>query len=215
MNSSARQVLTQAPVVPVLSISRLEDAVPLARALVDGGLPVLEVTLRTPVALEAIEAIRKDVPEAVVGAGTVVNAKDFSAAVAAGSVFIVSPGSTPELLAAAGDADVPLIPGVATASELMLALQAGLDCLKFFPAAIAGGPAAIKALGGPFPQVSFCPTGGVTLDNMQEYFALPSVITVGGTWLTPNSLVDAADWAGIMRLASEARLRVAKLRGNQ
>ncbi|GAB5413000.1 MAG: bifunctional 4-hydroxy-2-oxoglutarate aldolase/2-dehydro-3-deoxy-phosphogluconate aldolase [Congregibacter sp.] len=212
--TTARQILAQAPVVPVLSIARETDAVPLARALVDGGLPVLEVTLRTPVAFEAIRAIREEVPDAIVGAGTVLSRDDYQRAVDAGSRFIVSPGSTPDLFRAAAELPVPLIPGVATASELMLALASGFNCLKFFPAAIAGGPAAIKALSGPFPDVSFCPTGGVTIDNMADYFALPAVLTVGGTWLTPAALLDIGDWDAVRQLATEASDRVRRLRGD-
>jgi 2-dehydro-3-deoxyphosphogluconate aldolase/(4S)-4-hydroxy-2-oxoglutarate aldolase len=210
----SRAILAQAPVVPVLSIDRLEDAVPLARALVDGGIPVLEVTLRTPVGLAAIRSIRDAVPEAIVGAGTVRSPDDFHAAAAAGSVFIVTPGLTEGILDAAAESDVGLIPGVATVSEMMRALERGIDCLKFFPAEASGGAAALKAFAGPFPDVSFCPTGGIGLHNIDDYLSLPSVITVGGSWLTPGSLVDAGDWAAITALARQASDRVAALRGS-
>jgi 2-dehydro-3-deoxyphosphogluconate aldolase/(4S)-4-hydroxy-2-oxoglutarate aldolase len=200
----AEQILRQAPVVPVLAIERLEHAVPLARALVAGGLPVLEVTLRTEAGLAAISAIAREVPEAIVGAGTVRNTGDFADAVNAGSRFVVSPGLTPALLAGTADADVPLIPGIATVSELMLARDAGLSCLKFFPAEASGGAAALKAFAGPFPDIRFCPTGGVRLSNLGDYLALPTVITVGGTWLAPQALLDAGDWAGVQALAQTA-----------
>lgn len=202
----------QAPVVPVLTIGKLGQAVPLARALVAGGLPVLEVTLRTDIALEAIAAISQEVPEAIVGAGTVVNPSDFAQACAAGSRFIVSPGVTPSLLECAANSSIPLIPGVATVSEMMLALDFGIDCLKFFPAEAAGGTAVLKAFSGPFPNVSFCPTGGIGLHNLEEYLSLRAVITVGGTWLTPTSLLESGDWDGITALASDASKRVSDFR---
>lgn len=211
MKNSAREILAQAPVVPVLTIERLEQAVPLARALLEGGLPVLEVTLRTDAGLAAIEAIAKAVPDVVVGAGTVRNARDYQAARDAGSRFIVSPGTTPELLATQ-TAELPLIPGIATVSELMQAMDAGLDCLKFFPAEASGGAPVLKSFAGPFPELAFCPTGGVTLANIDSYLALPSVITVGGTWLSPSDLVQRQDWAGITELAQQARDRVLQLR---
>lgn len=209
---TAQEIFSRAPVVPVLTIAKLEQAVPLARALVAGGIPVLEVTLRTPAGLPAIRAISDQVPEAIVGAGTVLNPADFSAAVAAGSRFIVTPGLTDALLDAAQGSDVPLVPGIATVSELMTALDRGIDCLKFFPAEASGGAATLKAFAGPFPQVKFCPTGGVSLNNIADYLALDSVITVGGTWLTPAALVDAGDWDAITALAREATERVANLR---
>ncbi len=209
----SREILGQAPVVPVLAIADAEQAVPLARALVAGGIPVLEVTLRTPAGLPSIRAISEAVPEAIVGAGTVLNAADFDAAVDAGSRFIVTPGLTDPILDAGDASDVPLIPGIATVSELMTALDRGLDCLKFFPAEASGGAAALRAFAGPFPDVSFCPTGGVNLDNMADYLSLPSVITVGGSWLTPAKLMADGDWAGIEALARQASSRAAEIRG--
>jgi 2-dehydro-3-deoxyphosphogluconate aldolase/(4S)-4-hydroxy-2-oxoglutarate aldolase len=212
---TADEILRMAPVVPVLSIAELDQAVPLARALVAGGIPVLEVTLRTTAGLAAIRAISEQVPEAIVGAGTVINPAGFQAAVEAGSRFVVTPGLTDALLDAAADSDVPLIPGIATVGEMMTALDRGIDCLKFFPAEAAGGVATLKAFAGPFPQVKFCPTGGVNLGNIASYLALDSVITVGGTWLTPGSAVAAGDWDAITALAREAANRVAQLRSLQ
>lgn len=209
---TAQDILSQAPVVPVLSIAGVEQAVPLARALVAGGVPVLEVTLRTDAGLPAIRAISEEVPEAIVGAGTVLSPADYEAAVAAGSRFVVTPGITEALLDAAAGSAVPLIPGVATVSEMMMALERGIDCLKFFPAEASGGTATLKAFAGPFPRVRFCPTGGVNLENIADYLALDSVITVGGTWLTPADAVAAGDWEGIAGLAREAAARVADLR---
>jgi len=210
--SNVRRILHQAPVVPVLTLETEADAVPLAHALVRGGMPVLEVTLRTAAALPAIAAIRNGVPEAIVGAGTVTNAAQFTAAVAAGSAFVVSPGLTDGLLDAASGHQIPLLPGVATVSELMRALERGLDCLKFFPAEAAGGSAALRAFAGPFPEVAFCPTGGIGLGNLDEYLRLENVLTVGGSWVTPRSLLAARDWDGIEALANEASQRVAALR---
>ncbi|WOJ95426.1 bifunctional 4-hydroxy-2-oxoglutarate aldolase/2-dehydro-3-deoxy-phosphogluconate aldolase [Congregibacter brevis] len=210
--SNSRKILAQAPVVPVLAIENLEHAIPLAQALVQGGIPVLEVTLRTPVGLPAIKAISEAVPDAIVGAGTVVNAADFEAAVEAGSRFVVTPGLTQGILDAAADSEVPLIPGVATVSELMRALDHGIDCLKFFPAEASGGAAALKAFAGPFPKVDFCPTGGIGLHNINDYLALKSVVTVGGSWLTPGAMLAAEDWDGIENLASAAVAHVADFR---
>ena len=201
--SQALDILKQAPMVPVLTIESVEDAVPLARALVAGGLPVLEVTLRTEAALESIRVIRDEVPEAIVGAGTVCNAGDFDAACEAGSTFIVSPGLTDGLLARSRDSDVPAILGIATASELMTALDYGLDCLKFFPAEASGGVPALKSLAGPFGHVTFCPTGGIGPKNVADYLALSNVATVGGSWVTPGSAMAQKDWAAIEALATE------------
>ncbi|MFT7286641.1 MAG: 2-dehydro-3-deoxyphosphogluconate aldolase/(4S)-4-hydroxy-2-oxoglutarate aldolase [Halieaceae bacterium] len=198
---SSREILQSAPVVPVLSIADEAQAIPLAEALVEGGIPVLEVTLRTTAGLGAIRRIRDAVPGAIVGAGTVITAEQFRAAVDAGSTFVVSPGISDGLLREAADSDVPLIPGVATVSEIMRCLDAGIDCLKFFPAEASGGAAALKAFAGPLPQVSFCPTGGISLGNIREYLALDSVLTVGGSWLTPGALLDASDWAALTALA--------------
>jgi len=193
------------PVIPVIVIQRLEQAVPLARALVEGGVKVLEVTLRTPVALAAIEAIARAVPEAVVGAGTLRLPADARAARDAGSTFAVSPGYTAALGAACREAGLPLLPGVATGSEVMAAMADGLRFLKFFPAVQAGGIPMLKALAGPFPDIAFCPTGGITPETAPQFLALPNVAVCGGSWLTPADAVEQGDWARITRLAREAQ----------
>lgn len=192
------------PVIPVIVIQRLEDAVPMAQALVAGGVRVLEVTMRTPVALAAIEAIARAVPGAIVGAGTIRSAADARAAKDAGSLFGVSPGYTAEVGAACRDAGLPLLPGVATASEVMAAQADGLRFLKFFPATAAGGIPMLKALAGPFPDVSFCPTGGITPESAPQFLALTNVRVCGGSWLTPADAVAAGDWARITQLAKAA-----------
>jgi 2-dehydro-3-deoxyphosphogluconate aldolase/(4S)-4-hydroxy-2-oxoglutarate aldolase len=192
------------PVIPVIVIERLDDAVPLARALVAGGVRVLEVTLRTEVALDAIAAMVAEVPEAIVGAGTLRSVADARAAKAAGAVFGVSPGYTAEVGAACRELGLPLLPGVATASEVMAALADGLHFLKFFPATAAGGIPLLKALAGPFADVMFCPTGGISLANAPEFLALPNVKVCGGSWLTPAPAVAAGDWGVITALAREA-----------
>lgn len=192
------------PVIPVIVIQQLEDAVPLAEALVAGGVRVLEVTMRTPVALQAIEAIAKAVPQAIVGAGTIRSAADARAAKNAGSLFGVSPGYTEAVGAACRDVGLPLLPGVATASEVMAAQADGLGFLKFFPATAAGGIPMLKALAGPFPDVVFCPTGGISVDTAPQFLALPNVKVCGGSWLTPADAVAAGDWARITKLAREA-----------
>ncbi|WP_182902440.1 bifunctional 4-hydroxy-2-oxoglutarate aldolase/2-dehydro-3-deoxy-phosphogluconate aldolase [Microbispora sp. H10830] len=197
-------LLDLAPVVPVVVLDDAESAVPLARALVAGGLPVIEVTLRTPVALDAIRRIAAEVPEAVIGAGTVRSPEDVEAAAGAGARFLVSPGTTPGLLAAMLASGVPFLPGVATATEAMTLAERGVRELKFFPAEPAGGVTYLKSLGGPLPDVRFCPTGGITPSNAPAYLALPNVGCVGGSWLTPRSLVTAGDFARIEKLASEA-----------
>ena len=206
---TALQVMRDAPVIPVIVLNDVAHAVPMARALVAGGIRMLEVTLRTSVALACIEAIARDVPEAVVGAGTVRGAADAQAAALAGSRFAVSPGYTRAVGKACHELGLPLLPGVATGSEIMLAQEDGYTELKFFPAVQAGGPAMLKAWSGPFGDVKFCPTGGVTPANAKEFLALPSVVCVGGSWLTPADAVAAGDWARITQLAQEA----AKLRG--
>jgi len=192
------------PVIPVIVLQKVADAVPVAEALLAGGVKVLEVTMRTDVALACIEAIAKAVPEAVVGAGTVRSAADARAAVAAGSRFAVSPGYTHEVGRACRDLALPLLPGVATASEVMSAQADGLSFLKFFPAQQAGGIPMLKALGGPFPDVLFCPTGGITVETAPQFLALPNVKVCGGSWLTPQDAIAAKDWARITRLAREA-----------
>lgn len=198
------KVMEGQPVIPVLKIDRVEDAVPLARALARGGLPAIEITLRTPVALEAIRRASAEVPEALVGAGTILDAAHFAEAEAAGARFIVSPGLTPELLEAAGASDVPLLPGAITPSEIMAARQAGYSLLKFFPAEQAGGIAFLKALSSPLAGVRFCPTGGVSPANARDYLALPNVACVGGSWVAPDALVAAGQWDEIESLAREA-----------
>jgi 2-dehydro-3-deoxyphosphogluconate aldolase / (4S)-4-hydroxy-2-oxoglutarate aldolase len=192
------------PVIPVIVLHKVEHAVPLAEALAAGGVKVLEVTLRTAVALRAIEAIAKAVPQAVLGAGTLRDAADASAARGAGCVFGVSPGYTSAIGAACRDAQLPLLPGVSSASEVMAANDDGLRFLKFFPAVPAGGVAMLKALHGPFPDVAFCPTGGITADNAAQFLALPNVRVCGGSWLTPADAMEQGDWARITRLAREA-----------
>ena len=191
------------PVIPVIVIQRLADAVPLAEALVAGGVKVLEVTLRTPVALKAMEAMAR-VPGAIVGAGTLRSPADVAAARNAGCQFGVSPGFTEALADACRQQGLPLLPGVSTASEVMKANSAGYSFLKLFPAVAVGGIQLLKALGGPFPDVAFCPTGGISLETAPQFLALPNVEVCGGSWLTPQDAVDAKDWARITRLAREA-----------
>ncbi|HSW07922.1 bifunctional 4-hydroxy-2-oxoglutarate aldolase/2-dehydro-3-deoxy-phosphogluconate aldolase [Aquabacterium sp.] len=192
------------PVIPVIVLRRIADAVPLAEALLAGGVKVLEVTLRSDVALACIEAIAKAVPEALVGAGTIRSAADARAARDAGSKFAVSPGYTREIGAACRELGLPLLPGVATASEVMTAQADGLNFLKFFPAQQAGGIAMLKALHGPFPDVVFCPTGGITPETAPQFLALPNVKVCGGSWLTPADAVEQGDWARITQLARAA-----------
>jgi 2-dehydro-3-deoxyphosphogluconate aldolase / (4S)-4-hydroxy-2-oxoglutarate aldolase len=191
-------------VIPVLTIERLEDAVPLARALVAGGVRTLEVTLRTPVAIEAAKAIIAEVPEAIIGIGTILSAADLSQAERLGARFGISPGATPELLRAAAESALPFAPGIATASELMQALAHGFGLVKFFPAEQAGGIKALRALGGPFPQVRFCPTGGIGDANAATWLAEPNVLAVGGSWLCPPAEVRAGNWAGITAMCERA-----------
>ena len=198
------EVFACGPVVPVMVIKDLAHAVPLARALVAGGIRVLEITLRTPVAVAAIREIARAVPEAVVGAGTVTTAEDLVAVSEAGAVFAISPGLTPELLESANLGDIALIPGIATISELMTGLRRGYDHFKFFPAEAAGGIPMLKAIAGPFPKVMFCPTGGIGLGNYREYLALGNVACVGGSWVAPPEAVAQGDWDLVSRLAREA-----------
>ena len=204
MTVSIQEIMTTSPVIPVMVINQLEQAVPLARALVEGGLKVLEITLRTPVALEAIRRIKAEVPGAIVGAGTIINIKTLEQALEVGSEFLVSPGVTDTLLAAALSSGVPILPGVVTPSEVMRLLDMGVTAMKFFPADAAGGITMLKSIGGPMPQVTFCPTGGINPKNAPDYLALSNVACVGGSWMAPADLVDAADWAEITRRAAEA-----------
>ncbi len=197
-------LVAHGPVIPVIVINRLEDAVPIAQALVDGGVRVLEVTLRTPIALQCMEAIARAVPEAILGAGTVRSAADAQAAKNAGCTFAVSPGYTSAIGQACRDIDLPLLPGTATGSEVMHANADGYFFVKFFPAVQAGGIDLLKALAGPFTDVVFCPTGGITLGTAPQFLALPNVKVCGGSWLTPADAVAAQDWSRITRLAREA-----------
>lgn len=198
------ELIRQATVIPVLTIERLEDAVPLAKALVAGGVRTLEVTLRTAVAVEAARAIIAGVPEAIVGIGTILNGDDLARAEALGAKFGISPGATPELLTAAASSRLPFAPGIATASELMQALAHGFDVVKFFPAEPAGGIKALRALAGPFPQVRVCPTGGVSEANAATWLAEPNVLAVGGSWLCPAADIRAGNWAGITAMCVTA-----------
>jgi 2-dehydro-3-deoxyphosphogluconate aldolase / (4S)-4-hydroxy-2-oxoglutarate aldolase len=196
-NAKLEDVLRSAPIIPVITIERVEDAVPLARALVAGGLVALEITLRTQAAPAAATAIAKAVPEALVGLGTVLTGSDLDIARDLGARFALSPGATSELLDAAAAGELPFIPGIQTSSELIAALGRGFDVVKFFPAMPAGGVAALKALAGPFPQVRFCPTGGIGEDNFTDWLTLDNVVSVGGSWLAPASEIRAGDWAAI------------------
>ncbi|MBB3726118.1 bifunctional 4-hydroxy-2-oxoglutarate aldolase/2-dehydro-3-deoxy-phosphogluconate aldolase [Nonomuraea dietziae] len=197
-------LLDLAPVVPVVVIDDVETAVPMARALVEGGLPVIEVTLRTTGALEAISRIAAEVPDAVIGAGTIRTSSDISASVEAGAKFLVSPGTTPSLVDALLASGVPFLPGAATASEVMALAERGIGELKFFPAEAAGGLPYLKSLAGPLPDVRFCPTGGIRLETARDYLALPNVGCVGGTWLTPADALATGDWERVRKLAAEA-----------
>ncbi len=201
---TALQVMQDAPVIPVIVLNDVAHAVPMARALVAGGIRMLEVTLRTKEALACMEAIARDVPEAVLGAGTVRSAGDARAAAAAGARFAVSPGYTSAIGQACRDLGLPLLPGVATGSEIMICQEDGLSELKFFPAMQAGGPAMLKAWSGPFTDIRFCPTGGVTTANATELLALPNVVCVGGSWLVPVDALAQGDWLRITRFAKSA-----------
>lgn len=202
--ATLESILRLAPVVPVVVIHELAHAVPLARALVAGGTPAIEVTLRTAVALDAIRAIAAEVEGAQVGAGTVLTPRDLAAANRAGARFAVSPGATPNLLDAAADGSIPLLPGAATASEVMALLERGFTLQKCFPAAATGGAALLRAWAGPLPAARFCPTGGITPENAREYLALSNVICVGGSWLAPRAAVEAGEWEMIASLARAA-----------
>lgn len=201
---SAEEVLSLGPVVPVIVIENINDAIPLAKALIAGGVKVLEVTLRTACGLDAIKRIIAEVPEAVVGAGTVTSAEQLKEVTKAGVEFIITPGLTPSILKAAVEGSVPVIPGVATMGELMTAKEAGLTAFKFFPAEINGGIAALKAFSGPIPDAKFCPTGGINIKNYRDYLALKNVICVGGSWFVPTDLIKKGDFSGITALAREA-----------
>lgn len=203
MKFSAIEILRTGPVIPVMVIEDTAHAVPLARALVAGGVKVLEITLRSAAALEAIQLISEHVPHAIVGAGTVTSKKDLDNITAAGALFAISPGLTPKLLDAASSSSIPLIPGVSSASELMYGMEAGLTEFKFFPAEAAGGIQMIKSLGGPFPHITFCPTGGISPANYKNYLALKNVACVGGSWLAPKEAVLAGDWNKITNICND------------
>jgi len=202
--ADAAAVLNTSPVIPVVTIDDPQDAVPLARALADGGVGIIELTLRTESALTSLKLIANEVPEILVGAGTILTPGQADAAVAAGARFLVSPGVTPALLTSMLSLDVPVLPGVATVGEVMAVLEHGLDSMKFFPAGPAGGPSYLAAIGAPIPQVRFCPTGGISLASAPEYLKLPNVACVGGSWLTPAAAVAAKDWDRITGLARGA-----------
>ncbi|MDA0923425.1 MAG: bifunctional 4-hydroxy-2-oxoglutarate aldolase/2-dehydro-3-deoxy-phosphogluconate aldolase [Proteobacteria bacterium] len=202
-SAATREIASRAPIIPVLVLDDAASAAALAHALVAGGLPALEVTLRTACALDAIRAMA-DVQGGIVGAGTLLSPQDIRAAKEAGAKFGVSPGATPRLIAAAIEIGLPLLPGAATASEVMALWEQGYDMLKFFPAEAAGGAPALKAIGAPIPQVSFCPTGGITPENAASYLALPNVICAGGSWVAPKDKIANGDWAGITALAAAA-----------
>jgi 2-dehydro-3-deoxyphosphogluconate aldolase/(4S)-4-hydroxy-2-oxoglutarate aldolase len=201
---SPAEVFASSPVLPVMVINHIEDALPMAKALAAGGINIFEVTLRTKVALEAIKVIATAMPEAMIGAGTIINAQQYDAAVAAGAKFIISPGYSQQLLAHAKTGPAPLIPGVSTPSEIITALELGYDHLKFFPAEANGGAAALKAIAGPLPQVRFCPTGGISPDNVADYMALNCVATVGGSWMLPDDAIAAGNWDKVTELARQA-----------
>ena len=201
---SAFEVLTASPIIPVIAIKQLKDAVPLASALVNAGVRVLEITLRTEYGLEAIRMVKEQVPNAIVGVGTVVNATQYAQAVEAGAGFIISPGLTESLLQKSTEYAVPFIPGIATPSELMLASQYGLSYLKFFPAEINGGTKALQAFFGPFPEIKFCPTGGINEKNYRYYLALENVLCVGGTWFVPNEAIAMLAKSAINSLARKS-----------
>lgn len=204
MTASIKEIMNTSPVVPVMVINKLEHAVPLAHALVEGGLKVLEITLRTPIALDAIKRIKAEVPGAIVGAGTVINLDTLKKAIDVGSEFLVSPGVTESLIDAAIKSGVPILPGVISPSEVMRLMEKGITEMKFFPAEAAGGIPMLKSIGGPLPQVTFCPTGGISLKNAADYLALSNVACVGGSWMAPADLVDKEDWDEIKRRATEA-----------
>lgn len=202
--TQSADILRRAPVIPVLTIDDFEIAVPLARALCDGGLSVIEVTLRTKAALAAIAAISVEVPDCIVGAGTVVRHVDAAFAIDAGAKFLVSPGTDPVLAETFTEIEIPVVPGCATVSEAMVLSDLGFEVLKFFPAEASGGAAWLKAVAAPLPHIRFCPTGGIDMNNARDYLALPNVIAVGGSWVVPHEALDAKDFARIRTLAREA-----------
>jgi len=204
MTKKIDDIFHNIPVIPVLSLNSFDDSIGVAKALINGGLNVLEVTLRTDYGLQAIRELKQAFPEAIIGAGTVTTPAQFESAVEAGADFILSPGHTMELLKLASESDIPTIPGISTPSEAMLAMEFGFNRLKFFPAEALGGVNFLRSLNGPFPQLKFCPTGGITINNVSQYLSLSNVFCVGGTWLTPNKLIELKKWKDIQILAVEA-----------
>ncbi|PKH87825.1 bifunctional 4-hydroxy-2-oxoglutarate aldolase/2-dehydro-3-deoxy-phosphogluconate aldolase [Colwellia sp. Bg11-28] len=199
-----KDLFNMGPIVPVLVINNVEEALPIAEALLTAGIKVLEVTLRTSAALEVISAIAKELPEAIVGSGTVTNRQQLQQSYDAGAKFAISPGLTKDLLQAGNEGNIALIPGISSISELMDGADYGYDHLKFFPAEASGGVNAIKSIGGPFPDIRFCPTGGINLGNVRDYLALPNVVCCGGSWLVSNSIVENKNWSEITKLANQA-----------
>ena len=204
MTKKIDDIFHNIPVIPVLSLNNFDDSIGVAKALINGGLNVLEVTLRTDYGLQAIRELKQAFPEAIIGAGTVTTPAQFENAVEAGADFILSPGHTMELLKLGSESDIPTIPGISTPSEAMLAMEFGFNRLKFFPAEALGGVNFLRSLNGPFPQLKFCPTGGITINNVSQYLSLSNVFCVGGTWLTPNKLIELKKWKDIQILAVEA-----------
>jgi len=203
-----KDLFNMGPIVPVLVINNVEEALPIAEALLTAGINVLEVTLRTSAALDVISAIAKELPEAIVGSGTVTNRQQLQQSYDAGAKFAISPGLTKDLLQAGNEGDIALIPGISSISELMDGADYGYDHLKFFPAEASGGVNAIKSIGGPFPDIRFCPTGGINLNNVRDYLALPNVACCGGSWLVSNSIVENKNWTEITKLANQALAHV-------
>ena len=212
MKNDVFAALGNNPVIPVLVVEDVAHAVPMAKALVAGGLTALEVTLRTKSAMEVVERIANEVPEAIIGVGTVTRPEQFEQVKKAGAKFVVSPGLTPTLAQAAKDNEMPYLPGAVTASEIIMAMELGITDLKFFPAGTSGGPAALKGFSSVFSEIRFCPTGGVKPENMKDYLSLPNVVTVGGTWLVTADLLAKGDWDTITRLASEAKAQAVAIK---
>jgi len=203
-----KDLFNMGPIVPVLVINNVEEALPIAEALLTAGIKVLEVTLRTSAALDVISAIAKELPEAIVGSGTVTNRQQLQQSYDAGAKFAISPGLTKDLLQAGNEGNIALIPGISSISELMDGADYGYDHLKFFPAEASGGVNALKSIGGPFPDIRFCPTGGINLNNVRDYLALPNVVCCGGSWLVSNSIVENKNWSEITKLANQALAHV-------
>lgn len=203
-----KDLFNMGPIVPVLVINNVEEALPIAEALLTAGIKVLEVTLRTSAALDVISAIARELPEAIVGSGTVTNRQQLQQSYDAGAKFAISPGLTKDLLQAGNEGNIALIPGISSISELMDGADYGYDHLKFFPAEASGGVNAIKSIGGPFPDIRFCPTGGININNVRDYLALPNVVCCGGSWLVSNTIVENKNWSEITNLANQALAHV-------